>query len=187
MLRSVILNWGKISWCWERLKAGGEGDDRGWDGWMASLTGWTWVWVSSRSWWWTEKPDVLQSTGSETVGHDWVTDVNWDYEPRGHLAMSRGIFGCQSWHRRWYGQGASSGRRSGMPLSSLQCTGQHQPQRMTPPPMPTVWGWEAGLDDNHLSEAHAEHIVSGFSIKTDSLMDWTISCLYPWDQPLLLQ
>ena len=138
MLMSVILNWGKRPWCWERLKAGGEGDDRRWDGWMASLTGWTWVWVSSRSRWWTGKPDVLQSTGSKRVGHDWVTDVNWDYEPRGHLEMSRGIFGCQSWHGRWHGQGASSGRRSGMPLSSLQCTGQHRPQRMTPPPMPTV-------------------------------------------------
>ena len=46
-------------WCWERLKLEGEGDDRGWDGWMASLTLWTWVWVSSRSWWWTGKPGVL--------------------------------------------------------------------------------------------------------------------------------
>ena len=49
----------KRPWCWERLKAGGEGDDRGWDGWMASLTQWTWVWVSSGSWWWTGKPGVL--------------------------------------------------------------------------------------------------------------------------------
>ena len=46
-------------WCWERLKAGGEGDDRGWDGWMASLTQWTWVWASSGSWWWTGKPGIL--------------------------------------------------------------------------------------------------------------------------------
>ena len=49
----------KRPWCWERSKAGGEGDDRGWDGWMAPLTWWTWVWVSSRSWWWTGKPGVL--------------------------------------------------------------------------------------------------------------------------------
>ena len=56
--------------CWERLKSGGEGDDRGWDGWMASLTRWTWVWVSSRSWWWTGKPGMLQSTGLQWVGHD---------------------------------------------------------------------------------------------------------------------
>ena len=58
------------SWCWERLKGGGEGDDRGWDGWMASLTQWTWVWVGSRSLWWTGRPGVLQSMGSQRVGHD---------------------------------------------------------------------------------------------------------------------
>ena len=63
---------------WERLKAG-EGDDRGWDGWMASLTLWTWVWASSRSWWWTGRPGMLQSTGSQRVGHDWVTELNWSY------------------------------------------------------------------------------------------------------------
>ena len=60
--------------CWERLKAGQEGDDRGWDGWMASLTQWTWVWSSSRRWWRTGKPGVLQSMGSQRVGHDWVTE-----------------------------------------------------------------------------------------------------------------
>ena len=52
------------SWCWERLKSGGEGDDRDWDVWMASLTRWAWVWANSRSWWWTGKPGVLQSMGS---------------------------------------------------------------------------------------------------------------------------
>ena len=56
-------------WCWERLKAG-EGDDRGRDGWMISLTRWTWVWASFGSWWWTEKPGVLQSVGLQTVGYD---------------------------------------------------------------------------------------------------------------------
>ena len=56
----------KIPWCWERLKAAGEGDDRGWDGWMASLTQWTWVWRNSGSWWWTGKPGVLQSIGSQS-------------------------------------------------------------------------------------------------------------------------
>ena len=53
--------------CWERLKAGGEGDHRGWDGWMASATRWTWVWVCSRSWWWIGKPGVLQSMGLQRV------------------------------------------------------------------------------------------------------------------------
>ena len=62
----------KRPWCWERLKVGGEGDDRGWDGWMASLTRRTWVWVSSRSWWWTGKPGVLQSMGPQS--QTWLSD-----------------------------------------------------------------------------------------------------------------
>ena len=56
-------------WCWERLKAGWEGVDRGWDGWMASLTQWTWTGVNSGSWWWRGRPGVLQSMGSQRVGH----------------------------------------------------------------------------------------------------------------------
>ena len=67
----------KRPWCWERLRAGGEGDDRGWDGWMASLTQWTWVWVNSGSWWWTGKPGMLQWMGSQRVGHNWATELNW--------------------------------------------------------------------------------------------------------------
>ena len=67
----------KRPWCWERLKAGGEGDDRGWNGWMASPTQWTWVWVNSGSWWWTGRPGVLQFMRLQRVGHDWVTELNW--------------------------------------------------------------------------------------------------------------
>jgi len=52
-----------------------EGDDRGWDGWMASLTQWTWVWVNSRSWWWTGRPGMLQSMGLQRVRHDWATEL----------------------------------------------------------------------------------------------------------------
>ena len=74
------------SWCkelthwkrprsWERLDVG-EGDDTGWDGWMASLTQWTWAWVGSRSWWWTGKPSMQQSMGHR-VRHDWTTELNW--------------------------------------------------------------------------------------------------------------
>ena len=63
-------------WCWERLKTGGEGDNRGWDGWMASPTRWTWVWASSRIWWWTGNPCVIQSMGLQRVGHDWVNELN---------------------------------------------------------------------------------------------------------------
>ena len=61
----------------ERLRAGGEGDDRGWDGWMASPTQWTWVWVNSGRWWWTGRPGVLRFMGSQRVGHDWETELNW--------------------------------------------------------------------------------------------------------------
>ena len=75
----------KRPWCWERLKAGGEWANRGWDGinrgWMASLTQWTWVWVSSGSWWWTGKPGVLQSMEPQRVRYDWVTELNID-EPK---------------------------------------------------------------------------------------------------------
>ena len=64
-------------WCWEGLAVGGEGDDRGWDGWMTSRTWWTWVWVTSRSWWWTGSPGVLRFMGSQRVGHGWATELNW--------------------------------------------------------------------------------------------------------------
>ena len=64
-------------WSWERLKVGGEGDDRGWDGWMTSPTQWKWVSASSGSWWWTGKPGMLQSMELQRVGHDWTTKLNW--------------------------------------------------------------------------------------------------------------
>ena len=72
-----LTHW-KRPWCWERLRAGGEGVDRGWDGWMASLTWWTWVWVDSRSWWWTGRPGVLWFVGLQRVGHDRATELNKD-------------------------------------------------------------------------------------------------------------
>ena len=97
------LIWKISPWCWERLKAGGEGDDRGWDGWMASLTQWTWVWVNSRSWWWIGKPGVLQSMGSLGVGHDWATSLS--------------LFTFMHWRRQWqptpvFLPGKSHGERS---------------------------------------------------------------------------
>ena len=71
-----LTHWKRL-WCREGLAAGGEGDDRGWDGWMASLTWWTWVWVNSGSWWWTGRPGVLPFMGLQRVRHDWVTELNW--------------------------------------------------------------------------------------------------------------
>ena len=71
-----LTQWKRL-WCWERLEAGGEGDDRRWDGWMASPTPWTCIWVNSVSWWWTDSPIMLQSMGSQRVGHNWATELNW--------------------------------------------------------------------------------------------------------------
>ena len=68
----------KRRWCWERLKKGEEGDDRGWDGWMAPPTQWTWVWVDYGSWWWT---GVLWFMRLQKVGYDWVTEMNWTLQP----------------------------------------------------------------------------------------------------------
>ena len=100
----------KRPWCWERLRAGGEGDDRGWDGWMASPTRWTWVWASSRSWWWTGKPGMLQSMGSQAVGHYWVTELNcvfqhspWVYvlsQNVPHYYTTTHLFLCNHYERK---------------------------------------------------------------------------------------
>ena len=67
----------KRLWCWEGLGAGGEGDYRGWDGWMESRTQWMWVSVNSRSWSWTGRPGVLRFMGLKRFGHDWATELNW--------------------------------------------------------------------------------------------------------------
>ena len=71
-LSEELTHWIRL-WCWERFKAGREGDNRGWDSLVTSLTQWTWVWVNSRSWWWTGKPGMLRSMGFQRVRHDWVT------------------------------------------------------------------------------------------------------------------
>ena len=95
MLKLKLQNFGHLMWrtdslekprYWARLKVGGEGDDRGWDGWIASLTRWTWVWVSSGSWWWTGRPGVLPFMGLQRVGHYWVTDLIWS---DGHLIFDK--------------------------------------------------------------------------------------------------
>ena len=67
----------KRPWCWEGLGAEGEGEYRGWDGWMASPTQWTWVWVDSGSWWWTGRPGMLRFMGSQRVRHKWENELNW--------------------------------------------------------------------------------------------------------------
>ena len=75
--RQELTHW-KRPWCWEGLGVG-ERDNRGWDGWMASPTRWTWVWVNSRTWWWTGRPGMLWFMGSQRVGHDLATELSWYY------------------------------------------------------------------------------------------------------------
>ena len=90
-----LTHW-KRPWCWERLKVGGEGDNRGWDGWLVPPIWWTWVWVSSGSWWWTGKPGVLQSMGSQRVGHNWVTELNWGCDK----TVPQSFSGCSTRKKR---------------------------------------------------------------------------------------
>ena len=87
-----LTHW-KRPWCWEGLGAGGEGDNRGWDGWMALPTRWAWVWVNSGSWWWTGRPGVLRFMGSQRVGHDWATELNWIFIAI-HFSLSIALTAC---------------------------------------------------------------------------------------------
>ena len=80
-----------LIWCWERLKTGREGDGRGWDGWMASLTQWTWAWVNSGSWRWTGRLGVLQSMG---VTKSWTRLSNWT--ELSHFEMRLQMFVCRT-------------------------------------------------------------------------------------------
>ena len=97
-LESQSLHWKRL-WCWEGLGAGGEGDDRGWDGWMASLTRWMWVSLNPGSWWWTGRPGVLQFMGLQRVGHDWATELNWMTYDIEHLFICLFAICTSSWMR----------------------------------------------------------------------------------------
>ena len=95
LMRRVDSGW-KRPWCWEGSGAGGGGDDRGWDGWMASPTWWTWVFVNSRSWWWTGRIGVLRFVGLQRVRHDWATELNWRRrEFSGSSVVRTPSFHCQ--------------------------------------------------------------------------------------------
>ena len=86
MLKLKLQYFGHLMWRVDSLektlmlggmRAGAEGDDLGWDGWMASLTRWMWVWVNPGRWWWTGRPGVLWFMGSQRVAHDWATEMKW--------------------------------------------------------------------------------------------------------------
>ena len=99
-----LTHWQRL-WWWEGLGAGGEGDDRGWDGWMASLTRWTWVWVNSGSWWWTGRAGMLRFMvlQSRTWLSDW-TELNWTELIRNclFLFLLRCSLNNNSSHNQWH-------------------------------------------------------------------------------------
>ena len=105
-----LTHW-KRPWCSKRLKAGGEGDDRGWVGWMESLTWGTWIWESSRSWWWTGKPGVLQSVRSQRDKVEWL---NWTDDSENHSVVSSSL-----WHHGLYSPWNSLGKNTGVGSLSL--------------------------------------------------------------------
>ena len=98
-----LTHWKRL-WCWERLKLGGEGDDRGWDGWILSVTRWTWVWAGSGTWWWTGRPGVLQSMGSQRVDTtEQVNRTEYLYRWENKIQWKKHIAGLQEhievmWH-----------------------------------------------------------------------------------------
>ena len=108
----------KRLWCWERLRAGGEGDDRGWNGWMASLTQWTWAWANLGRWWRTGKPGMLQSMGSQRVEHRWATEQKHTEDMYGETVKSgeRGLLG---FHECWLEATGRHANRKTCDLSSL--------------------------------------------------------------------
>ena len=85
-----LTHW-KRPWCWERLRAGGEGDNRGWDVWMASLIQWTRAWINSGRWWMTGKPGMLQSMGSQRVGHNLATQQQQQFTGRSYHDVTKNI------------------------------------------------------------------------------------------------
>ena len=122
MLKLKLQYFGHLMWradsfektlLWGRLRAGREGDDRGWDGWMASPTQWTWVWLDARSWWWTGRTGMLWFVGSQRVGHNWATELNWtpwkkSYDrPRQPIKKQRHYFANKSPYSQSYGFSSS--------------------------------------------------------------------------------
>ena len=124
-----LTHW-KRPWCWEGLEAGGEGDDRGWDGWMVSLTRCMWVWVNSGSWQWTGRPGVLWFMGSLRVRHNWESELNW-------CTQQREILGTQGRTKR-------TPSVTSWLISSLKLT-----------PQPLNWRWQARVECSELVTHHS--------------------------------
>ena len=131
----------KRPWCLERLRAGGEGDDRGWDGWMASPTQWTCIWVDSGNWWWTGRPGVLWFVGSQRVGHNWGTEMNWI-----ELNCELHHDGSLWWQSAWQVSGPDRAQRT---LSTID-GGRWSRSEYAWLPASRDWGKRLSLPSNHL-------------------------------------
>ena len=157
-------------WCWQRLKAGGERDNRGWDGWMASLTRWTWVWVHSGSWWWTGRPGVLQSMKSQRVGHDWSTELNWTglnwTGPRYSPGQNTGVCSCSILQGIFLTQGSNPGFLHWRQiLYQLSHQGSSQPVLY----YKTEVNFLQGRNINNLRNLHIKEISISVSVREGQL------------------
>ena len=136
-----------------KIEGGRRRDDGGWDGWMASPTQWTWVWVSSGSWWWTGKPGVLQSMGLQRVGHDWATELNWYWisvSPnlmisvfirRGNLNPETHREECTWWQRQRAGWYTSKSRNAKACQLLPKPEEKHEPNSPSQPSRRNQSGW----------------------------------------------
>ena len=134
----------KILWLWERLKVGEKGDEGGLDGWMALLTQWAWVWVNSGSWWQTGRPGVLQSMGSQRVGHDWATELNWTESCKWHSSVTFSLSALLMW-LLWWSRRDPGGSELRRLLPSVSKDLRHLLQKLPRCWMlqtPEVWTWK---------------------------------------------
>ena len=199
-----LIQW-KRTWCWERLKAGGEGDDTGWDGWMVSPTQWTWVWASSRSWWWTGKPGMLQSMVLQRGKHDWAnwTELNGNKRKQNKILWCSCLVAKSYWTLWWLMDyntpGSSVHRISQAWIPEVSChfllTGIFLTQGMNPcllhyqmGSLPVSLQGNLFCDVEQIKDSSAVYVKewkrscsvnSGVNIAQSCLTPWTVSCQAP--------
>ena len=179
-----LIHWKRL-WCWEGLGAGGEGDGRGWDGWMASLTRWTLVWVNSRSWWWTGRPGMLRLMGSQRVGHDQATGLNWTELSLLIFLLAILIPACASSSPAFLMMySAHKLNKQGDNIQPWRAPFLIWNQPVFPCPVPTVASWAADRFLRRQVRWSGIPISLSYSL-TDSLRLWSIkSFKYKWTHPL---
>ena len=199
-----LIQW-KRTWCWERLKAGGEGDDTGWDGWMVSPTQWTWVWASSRSWWWTGKPGMLQSMVLQRGKHDWAnwTELNGNKRKQNKILWCSCLVAKSYWTLWWLMDyntpGSSVHRISQAWIPEVSChfllTGIFLTQGMNPcllhyqmGSLPVSLQGNLFCDVEQIKDSSAVYVKewkrscsvnSEVNIAQSCLTPWTVSCQAP--------